>query len=86
MCTINMTFEVPEARAIDIDALKQNMQAYFNLLVSFPSILKKDNSMSESLTDQMLERFAGCWHGEESTEEIMDIIKETRQIRKPLSL
>lgn len=37
-----MTFEIPESKAIDIEALKQNIQAYVKLLVSYPSILKKD--------------------------------------------
>lgn len=42
MCTINMTFEVPDTKAIDIEMLKQQMQAFFNIVVATPSILKQD--------------------------------------------
>ncbi len=63
MCTINMTFNVPEAKSIDIDALKQHMQAYFNLVLTFPGVLKKEQDAEEAFTQQMLDRFAGSWHG-----------------------
>lgn len=86
MCTINMTFEVPESKAIDIEALKQNMKAYFNLVISFPSVLKAEDSSVDTQTDNMLNRFAGCWHGSESHDEIMDTIRENRSIRKPLNM
>ena len=86
MCTINMTFDVPETKAIDIDALKQHMQAYFNLVLTFPSVLKKEQDAEDAFTQQMLDRFAGSWHGEESAEEITAIIREGRSIRKPLSM
>lgn len=42
MCTINMTFEVPESKSIDIAALKEQMYGFFNLLISRPSIVKKE--------------------------------------------
>lgn len=42
MCTINMTFEVPESKSIDIEALKAQMYGFFNLLISRPSIVKED--------------------------------------------
>ena len=38
MCTINMTFEVPEARHINIDALKKQMHSYLEFILSMPSI------------------------------------------------
>lgn len=50
MCTLNMTFEIPESRSIDMEALKQNIQAYVNLVVAYPSILKKDKPESQDLT------------------------------------
>lgn len=84
MCTINMTFEVPETKLIDIEALKQNIQAYVNLVLSYPTVLKKDKETAEEYTDKMLERFAGCWHGDESTDQIMSQIKEGRTVREPL--
>lgn len=50
MCTLNMTFEIPESHSIDIETLKQNIQTYINLVISYPSILKKDNSETNVLT------------------------------------
>lgn len=86
MCTINMTFNVPEAKSIDIDALKQHMQAYFNLVLTFPSVLKKEQDAEEAFTQQMLDRFAGSWHGKETPEEIMAAIRKEESIREPLSM
>lgn len=86
MCTINMTFEVPETMGVDLEALKEHIRAYFNLVLSSPTVLKKETTSSDRLTDEMLERFAGCWHGDESVEDIMDSVKECRTIREPLSL
>lgn len=86
MCTINMTFEVPESKAIDIEALKQNIKAYFDLVISCPSVLKTDNTSANTLTENMLDRFAGCWHGSESHDDIMDTIRENRSIREPINM
>lgn len=86
MCTLNMTFEIPEARSIDIEALKQNIQAYVNLLVSYPTILKKETDAEKEYTERMLERFAGCWHGDETPEQILSKIKENGSFREPLSM
>lgn len=83
---INMTFNVPESQAIDIDALKRNIQAYVNLLVSFPSVLKNECDTANTQTDKMLERFAGCWHGDETAEQVISSIEENRTIREPLSM
>lgn len=81
-----MTFNVPEAKSIDIDALKQHMQAYFNLVLTFPSVLKKEQDAEDIFTQKMLDRFAGSWHGEESSEEIMDSIRKEQSIREPLNM
>lgn len=73
-----MTFEVPEAKGIDIETLKQNIRAYFNLVISSPSVLSKDTKYSDKLTEQMINRFAGCWHGDETADDIIARIKESR--------
>lgn len=86
MCTINMTFEVPETMDLDMEALKEHIHAYFKFVLSSPTVLKKEAASSGKLTDSMLERFAGCWHGNESAEEIIASVKEYRTIREPLSL
>lgn len=38
MCTINMTFEVPESRHINIEALKKQMHSYLEFILSTPNI------------------------------------------------
>lgn len=57
MCTINMTFEVPDSKAIDIVALKNQLNDFFNIIVSRPSILKKENPSGGSLRNA----FYGDW-------------------------
>lgn len=37
MCTINMTFEVPETKHIDIEALKQKINAMVIQLIADPN-------------------------------------------------
>lgn len=37
MCTVNMTFEVPEAKRINIEALKQKINAMVLQLIANPS-------------------------------------------------
>lgn len=49
-------------------------------------IEQKTLSEEEKYTQQMLNRFAGAWHGEESAEEIIAKINEGKSIREPLSL
>lgn len=43
-------------------------------------------SAEDKFTQQMLSRFSGAWHGEESAEEIIATINEGKSIRQPLSL
>lgn len=57
MCTINMTFEVPDARAIDIEALKSQLNDLFKVIVSRPSVLKRDVTKGSSLRNA----FSGNW-------------------------
>ena len=37
MCTVNMTFEVPETNMINIEALKQKVNAFVAQLIANPS-------------------------------------------------
>lgn len=85
MCTINMTFEVPETTGIDVEALKQHIRAYFGFVISSPSVLKSEIMPAEDETERMLDRFAGCWHGDETADEIISNINESKSIREPIS-
>lgn len=40
MCTINMTFEVPESKHIDIEALKRKINAIVQVIITMPNIEK----------------------------------------------
>lgn len=42
MCTVNMTFEVPETMHINIDALKHQMNEFFRVLISTPTIVQSE--------------------------------------------
>lgn len=84
MCTVNLTFDVPDSKLIDIEALKQNIQAYAAFLIAYPGILRKNSDTGKDHTDMMLKRFEGCWHGDETAEDIISLINEHRTIREPL--
>lgn len=81
-----MTFEVPEAKGINIEALKQNIQAYVKLVIASPSVLQEDTTSLDKQTEQMLNRFAGCWHGDETADDIIARVNENRTIREPIAL
>lgn len=57
MCTINMTFDVPDSKAIDIEALKSQLNDFFKIIVSRPSVLKKETTKKSSLRNA----FSGDW-------------------------
>ena len=63
MFTLNMTFEVPESKSIDIEALKKQMNGFFNLLLSMPSIMKQDHEEN-------------CW---EASPELLARLETARQ-------
>lgn len=45
MATLTLTIKVPDNKAIDMDALKLQVEAIANAVVAVPSILKKKNPM-----------------------------------------
>lgn len=57
MCTLNMTFEIPDAKAIDVDALKSQLNDFFKVIVSRPSILKENSIRKHTLRNA----FSGNW-------------------------
>lgn len=59
MCTINMTFEVPDSKHIDIDALKKQINAFASALIAMPNVellnkdaKKNDMSVFDSLSNE----------------------------------
>ena len=73
MCTINMTFEVPDSKYIDIDALKNQINDFFHVIISRPSVLKRD--VNHSWTEE----FRGKWQDDNMTAE--EFVKEIRMGR-----
>ena len=50
MCTFSMTFEVPESKSIDIEALKLQIQAFVSAVTAVPNIRKNEkNDMAHSV-------------------------------------
>lgn len=47
MCTVNMTFEVPEKKNIDIEALKTQVRNYVGYLISVPGIVWHEEEKDE---------------------------------------
>lgn len=54
MCTVNMTFEVPESKHIDIEALKQQVNNFVNYLITVPGIVWKESE--EEISAELLDR------------------------------
>lgn len=72
MCTINMTFEVADSKAIDIVALKKQLNDFFNTIVSSPSIRKKETTSRGSLRNA----FCGDWSND------MDSLSYAQMLRE----
>lgn len=47
MCIVNMTFEVPETKNIDIEALKRQVRNYVGYLISVPGIVWQEEKTDE---------------------------------------
>lgn len=72
MCTINMTFEVPDSRAIDIEALKSQLNDLFKVIVSRPSLLKKETPRKSSLRTA----FSGDWNNTQDSVSYAQMLRE----------
>ncbi len=81
MCTINMTFNVPESKSIDLEALKKQINDLVNVILSRPSVLIKENKESWA------EEFRGKWQDDNMTaEEFVREIREHRSCRNVVEL
>ena len=47
-----MTFEVSDSKAIDIEALKVQMQGYLNFILSMPNLYKSEKTDNEEWTEE----------------------------------
>ena len=65
MSTINMTFQVPDSKKIDVEALKLQMQGYLDFILSMPSIIKPESAVQEE--------------GWEASPELLERLEKSRQ-------
>lgn len=83
MCTINMTFNVPETKDIDIEALKKQINDLVNVILARPSVLNKKSHHSPSWTEE----FRGKWQDDTMTaDEFVQEIRSNRDYRNTLNL
>ena len=68
-----MTFNVPESKAIDLDALKKQINDLVNVILSRPSILVKETQKPWT------EQFRGKWQDDDLTAE--EFVNEIRKHR-----
>lgn len=84
MCTINMTFEVPETKHINIEALKKQMHSYLEFILSMPNLTtKEDDDIDEK---HIFDCFDGGGWAEDprSAHEIADELHDSRVSNRPM--
>lgn len=83
MCTVNMTFEVPETKHINIEALKKQMYGYLEFILSMPSITEQEEEVDEK---HVFDCFDGGGWAEDprSAHEIADELYEGRVSNRPM--
>lgn len=65
MCTINMTFEVPESKHIDIEALKRQINAFYHIIISTPSIVMPEKSKKKRYDMSVFDSLSNNWNIDE---------------------
>lgn len=76
MATMTMTFDLPESQTIDKSALKKQVQAFLNIILSMPSAISNDRHTS------VINEFKGKWKDENITaEEFVQEIRRNREQR-----
>ena len=80
MATLTFTINVPDNKAIDLAALKMQVEAFVNAVVSVPSILKKEEKEDMSFFD----RFDNDWSDDpRDSHEIADELHDNRVNTRP---
>ncbi|MBQ0143229.1 MAG: hypothetical protein KBT06_10640 [Prevotellaceae bacterium] len=75
-----MTFEVPESKSIDIEALKLQIQAFVSAVTAVPNIRKNEkNDMAHSI--RPIDNKKGNWRTWKISPELMDIVSETSKVK-----
>lgn len=80
MCTINMTFEVPDSKTIDVEALKEHIRDIVNVIIARPNLQKtKSVDMVEQKYDMsVFDCFSGNFGGDRDANDIADELHDSR--------
>ncbi len=86
MCTLNMTFEVPDTRTIDLESIKSQIQAFFNKLIELPADktmpITKDTKIAKDMS--FFDRFDNDWSDDpRDSHEIADELHDARVNERP---
>ena len=86
MCTVNMSFEVPDTKHIDIEALKHQMNAFFHVIISTPSIIMPEKTEKQKYDMSFFDCFdGGGWADDpRSANEIADELHDSRVNNRPI--
>lgn len=75
-----MTFEVPESKSIDIEALKLQIQAFVSAVTAVPNIRKnEENNVAHSI--RPIDNQKGNWRTWKISPELMDIVSGTSKVK-----
>lgn len=82
MCTVNMTFEVPETKHINIEALKKQMYSYLEFILSMPNIEEKTEERKYDMS--FFNRFDNDWSDDpRDSHEIATELHDARVNERP---
>ena len=65
------------------DEIKLNLISLLSLSISNKNIDLIENDSEDIRTSNFLNKFSGSWHGNETPEEIIEIIKSNRSSKNP---
>lgn len=81
MCTFSMTFEVPDSKSIDIEALKLQIQAFVSAVTAVPNIRKnEENNVAHSIRP-IDNKLKGNWRTWKISPELLDIVSGTSKVK-----
>lgn len=64
MCTISMTFEVPDSKHIDVEALKKQVNAFVSALIAMPNV-ELQNKEKKKYDISVFDSLSNDWNIEE---------------------
>jgi len=75
---MTMTFDLPETQDIDLVALKQQMQAFFKMVLSMPNVHKEKAVADKKEDIHIFDCFSGDFGGDRDANDIADELHDSR--------